>query len=298
MAKNNDQKSNMTYSLSRTNDGTVEIVFSFPILMIEEAKVNATKALSAKIDVPGFRRGKAPMEKVLPRIPENTLVERVLSDLLPEAVGKVLTAEKIAPAIYPKFELIKANPGEEWQVKGTTCELPNVKLDGFENAIKAIKSTDGIWTPDKEGKPEKSQEQINLEKEQEVLKVLLERYKPQVPKILIDEEVNSRLANLLARIERLGLKLESYLASVGKNPEGLRQEYQAQAEQTIALDLILNEIATKQKIDADKVKVDEALNSIKSNPNIHDERSKDEQKAIIESVLRRRAAVDWLISLI
>src|SRR5258706_424878 len=84
---------------------------------------------------------------------------------------------------------------------------------------------------------------IQKEKEQIVLKTLIDNIKVSIPKLLIDDEVNHRLSDLLARIEKLGLNLDSYLASVGKTPQSLREEYERQVKDGVSLELILNKIA-------------------------------------------------------
>jgi len=47
---------------------------------------------------------------------------------------------------------------------------------------------------------------------------LLRNIKIEIPKLLIEEEVNTRLSQLLERIEKLGLDLEKYLQTIGKQP--------------------------------------------------------------------------------
>ena len=110
--------------------------------------------------------------------------------------------------------------------------------------------------------------------------------------------MNSKLSQLLDRIEKLGLQLESYLASVGKTPDGLRKEYEQQAKQALTLDLILNEIAKKESIKANPKAVDAALEARRADPNLKDEVPTDQEKRLIESILVRKSALDSLVSLL
>lgn len=286
--------------VARSDDGTIQITFTIPYKKIESAKTQATLEISRDIEVPGFRKGKAPLDKVVAQIPQNTLIEKTLSKVLPNLYGDAIVKHKIKPAIYPKFELVKAQEGENWQVRATTCELPDVKLGDYKKAIKGTARAKSIWTPDK-GKPEDEGKENQLtreQKEQEILKMLLDTVKVDVPKLLIDEEVNSRLSKLLERIEKLGLNLESYISSLGKTAEELRKDYQEQSKQAILLDIILAKIAETENVKVDKSQIDAAISAGSADPKLTKKLDTPEQRRLIESILRRRAALDSLTSLI
>jgi len=138
---------------------------------------------------------------------------------LPKQLSIVFEKNNIKPAIYPKVDLIKANENENWQVRATTCNLPEIILGDYKNKIIEKAKTDAIWTP-KKGKPDKNKQELTREeKEQIVIKTLLDNISVKIPELLINEEVNSRLSKLIQSIEKLGLNLENYLTSIGKTAE-------------------------------------------------------------------------------
>lgn len=285
--------------IARSDDGTIQFTFTVPYSQIKEAQDKALEELSKDIEIPGFRKGKAPLSKVAEKIPQNTLVEKAMAKILPKLFSNAIKEHKITPTVYPKFELVKAQPNEDWQIRATTCEFPEINLGDYKKEISEAKKTSSIWTPDK-GKPEdeKTQELTREQKEQEIMKILLEKVNVKIPKILIDEEVNSRLSKLLERIEKLGLTLESYLASLGKSADQLRKEYKKQAEDALKLDFILIKIAEEKKISIDKNQVDLAIQtSASADPNIAKKLDTPEQRRLIETILKRRAVLDSLVSL-
>ena len=271
-----EAKVKITSTLAKEDDGSIQITFNFPFSLIKKAKEETLVEFAKETEVAGFRRGKAPISKVEEKIPQEKLTERLLAKILPKALAEALTEYKIRPAIYPKFELIKAKENEDWKVKALTCEIPNFELGDYQKAISGL------------GKP----------KEQEIIKFLLETIHVHLPKILINEEVNTRLSNLLERIEKLGLSLESYLASIGKTPEILRKEYAVQAESAIATELILEKIAQRQGIKTTEKQIDEALKTAAADPKLFEKLNTPEQRRNIAALLRRRAALDSLISLL
>ncbi len=268
----------VTANIARTDDGTIQINFSIPKEDIDKAEVVALTDMAKNVVVAGFRKGKAPIEKVREKVDSGQLLEKTLGLILPDAYTKAITDNKIKPIIYPKFEIIKQ--GEVWEVQAKIAELPVIELPDYKNIIKKANPASAKDAPGKQDI---------------VIKVLLETIKIKIPRIIIDDEVNVRLSELLARTERLGLKLEQYLASVGKNEKIIRDEYEKQVTDGISLELILNTIAENEKIKVDEKDVDEALKQ----SGFKDEHAEhiEQQKQLIRTVLKRRIALDELTKL-
>lgn len=288
----------ITSVIARESDGNVQITFTIPFSVVKTAEEETIREFAKNMEIPGFRKGMAPIDKVAEKIPQNKLIEHSLSHILPKALAESVNENKLKIAIYPKFELISAEEGKDWQIRGITCELPEVALGDYKKAIEGASQASAIWTPDK-GKPEEKKEPSREEREQVVVKALLDNVKVTIPKILIEEEADSRLSNLLARLEKLGLALESYLSSIGKKAEDLRADYAKQAKDAISLDLILSKVAESEGIKIDPKEVDTALNmsqAAKPDNNVHTE-DNESRKRLIESILKRRAALDFLIKL-
>jgi FKBP-type peptidyl-prolyl cis-trans isomerase (trigger factor) len=288
----------ITSVIARETDGNIQITFTIPFPIIKSAKEETIKELAKDIEIPGFRRGMAPLDKAAEKISQGQLIEHSLAHILPKALSESVTENKLKIAVYPKFELISAEEGKDWQIRGITCELPEVILGDYKKTIAGASRASSLWTSDK-GKPEEKKELSHEEKEQIVIKALLENVKVTIPKILIEEEADSRLSNLLSRLEKLGLALESYLASTGKKPEDLRADYANQAREAISLDLILSKIAEIEGIKIDQKEIDAALGisqaAVNKNETPEDTQSR---RRLLESILKRRTALDSLIKLI
>ena len=297
-----DQKSpsgeKVTSVIAREENGNIQITFTIPYALIKSAQDDVVKELAKDIEIPGFRKGMAPLDKVAAKIPQSTLIEHSLSHLLPSALADAITGNKLQIAIYPKFELVSAKENEAWQIRGITCELPKVELPDYKKIAIGALHASNLWTPEK-GKENVKKEPTHEEKEGIVIKALLEGIKLDVPQILIEEEADSRLSNLLSRLEKLGLALEGYLASIGKKAEDLRADYAKQAKEAISIDLILSEIARTEDIKIDQKDIEGALSmsQIGQSAKTDDPREVEDRKRLMESILRRRAALDSLIDL-
>lgn len=309
--------------LAKSADGTIQITFTIPWETIEANRKEAAVELGKNLDVPGFRKGKAPIEKVVEKVPADKLLQKALSKVLPKLLGEAISKHKIKPAIYPKFELLKAAENEDWQVRALTCEIPDFALGDYKKKVSGASKSQKIWTPDSaksptpqsygdgaasSGKPDLSttssvdkpnKEIPRAEKEQQVLKILLDEIKIEIPSLLANEEVNARLSKLLEKIEKLGLDLDSYLKSIGKTSETLRSEYEKQAKDTISLELILSKIAEKEELNITDQQIDQAIEAaVHADPKSKERLETPEQRSYIKSILSRRTVLDSLISLV
>lgn len=276
--------------IARESDGNIQITFTIPYGLIEKAQEETIAEMAKDVDIPGFRKGTAPISKVREKIPQGTLIEHSLGHILPKALSEAVTENKLKIAVYPRFELISAKENEAWQIKGITCELPEVTLGDYKKAVGGALRADSIIVPGKENK-EKTRE----EKEGLVLKALIDSVKINIPKVLIEEEADSRLSSLLSRLEKLGLALESYLASINKKAEDLRAEYALQAKDAISIDLILNKIAETEELKIDAKEIDSAIQMSQATASKNED--PESRKRLIESILKRRKALDFLLTL-
>lgn len=285
-----------SYTVARSDDGSIQVNFIIAFDEIDEARIKAAEDLAKDVEVPGFRKGMAPIDKALEKISKEKILEKTLLKIIPELLAKAITEEKIRPATYPKIELLKSDEGQPWEVRASTCELPKVELPDYKKLILDMAATNKTLKPevDDAGKEKEIPRDIKIN---EIIKLLLDSVKIVIPKLIIEDEVNARLSNLLQRIDKLGLNLENYLSSIGKTPESLRGEYEIEAERAITLELILNEIAQKENIDVSAEKVEEAIKATeKAHGHKHEEN--EQEKAMVRSILRRSAVLDSLVALI
>ncbi len=70
----------------------------------------------------------------------------------------------------------------------------------------------------------------------------------ELPDILIQDELNRMLVSLQRRVADMGLLLEDYLKGQGKTLEQIKQEWKAQAEKNVRMELGLAEIARSENV--------------------------------------------------
>lgn len=88
---------------------------------------------------------------------------------------------------------------------------------------------------------------------------IVDESKFELPKLLIDTEMNQMFAQLEEDIKRAGLTMEDYLSHMKKTREDLIKEWSPTAEKRARLQLVLNEIAKAEKITPDQEAVEQEV---------------------------------------
>ncbi|MBI2268440.1 MAG: hypothetical protein HYU80_03300 [Candidatus Blackburnbacteria bacterium] len=284
--------------LARESDGTLQLTLTIPLNDVAKQREEAVKTLTAKVEVPGFRKGKVPRDVALKHIEKQDLYNQLLGRLLPEAYTKAVEEHGLKPILAPRFELVSLDDSKDWVVRAVTCELPTVEVGDYKKTVKGNAASTKIWVPGKDGdKDDENKEVTREEKEQQALKALIESAQVQIPRLFIEEEVNHKLSRLLEQTQQLGLTIEQYLASTGKTVQDIKGEFAQTAAEAVKLELVLNKIAEEEKITVEEAEIDAIIEST-GNEDTKKALSTPQQRQMINSVLRRRKALDRLVNLI
>lgn len=95
---------------------------------LERAMDQAYKRLVGRINVPGFRKGKAPRPLVERIVGREALLEEAIELLVPAVYREAIQAEGIKPAAQPRVEVVNVPP---LQVRATIPLEPRVELGNY-----------------------------------------------------------------------------------------------------------------------------------------------------------------------
>jgi len=88
-----------------------------------------------------------------------------------------------------------------------------------------------------------------LEREQEVVRALVEASSVELPQTLVDRELTSQLESMERSLNRQGLKLDRYLEYLGKTLDQWMAEERPDAEARLKIDLVLAEFARREGLE-------------------------------------------------
>jgi FKBP-type peptidyl-prolyl cis-trans isomerase (trigger factor) len=271
---------------------------NFSAKEIATAKTEVLTDAAKTITIKGFRQGKAPIDRVEQAMNPDTIIEKVGAKVLPKAYAAYVQENQLKPITQPKITMKKMVADGDWEFDVEIAQKPEVKLNKYQEAIKAKKATDSIWVPGKDADPKNSTNEPGKESEQinQIFDELIKTCTVEVPELLIDEEVNRSLSKLLEQIEKLGLTVEQYLDSMKKTVDQLKQEYQESALTNLKLEFILDAIAKDLNITLTPEDLDKALAGV--DPKVVKQLKEDHQQLhAIEYTLIKRKTINTLLAL-
>ncbi len=115
--------------------------------------------------------------------------------------------------------------------------------------------------------------------------------KVDLPQVMVDAEINQMFAQMESDLERAQLKLDDYLTHIKKTKEDLKKEWVPGAEKRAKLQLVLNEIAKREKIEADPSLVDAQTDALRAQYKDADEKR---VRVYVTSVLTNEAVLKKL----
>ena len=97
----------------------------------KKAQDKAFNKLAANVTVPGFRKGKAPINMVKGRVDQMKVFNEAINNVLDPVYQEVLKEEKIQPVARPAFDVTKLSE-DELEVKVTLVTAPEVELGKYQ----------------------------------------------------------------------------------------------------------------------------------------------------------------------
>lgn len=284
-----------TSKINNLPKGTVELEISIPWESIKDTYEKLFIKVGETIEVPGFRKGKAPKKLLEEKIDKTKLYEEVVKNIVPKAYQEAIKEHNLKPITSPKVDVLEAKEGQIWKIKATLALKPTINLKNYKEKIKELKkekSGSKIWVPGKEG--EKKPEEAKKPTVDDIVSVLVNEVGIELSDMLIEEEANRLLAGLVDQTQKLGMTVEQYLAAKGKTTESLRAEYAKEAIKNLTIELSLAEIADKENITVTQSDIDKLIEKVEKPE--EKERLKS-QSYYLAHLIRQQKTLDFLYSL-
>jgi trigger factor len=195
-------------------------------------------------------------------------------------------------------ERVKASLALE-DSKASGEELPKDK-DGkpilpelTEEKIKKIgyESLEDFRTKLEEGLLAEKERAQKEKKRLEIAEEIMKSSEASLPEILIDSELVKMLHQFESDIERMGMKSEEYLKTLGKSREDLEKEWKPDAEKRVKLELILSEISKKENLKPADEEIEKEVSHMLTH---YPDANKDHVRAYVINILSKEGVFAFL----
>lgn len=109
----------------------VEVTVNVPWADVEPKWNEVLGKLAAEVELPGFRKGQAPLPMVEQNL-GNKVNDELYKVVFPQALVEALQGSDIVPIDYPKYQLISFAKGSDLVFRATVTERPTVAVGDYK----------------------------------------------------------------------------------------------------------------------------------------------------------------------
>lgn len=138
----------MSNTFERLSSNRVKLSFDVPAAKFEEGMKQAYRKMANRFNIPGFRRGKAPMKVVEAHYGEAVFYEEAIDAIFPEVYQEALKEHDIAAVDHPEnLDVAQIGHGKDLQFSVEVSVSPEVKLGEYKN-LGLVKTVDEVTDDD------------------------------------------------------------------------------------------------------------------------------------------------------
>jgi trigger factor len=216
-----------------------------------EVRVGDVAVIDVEIEVDGQVVDSETQKSMEAEVKEGVLLPELL-EVLP---GTFVDETREAKVQFPDNYSNPAVAGKDALIRVTVRGVKEKVLPVLDDALAKILSNGKQETADayREAVQEELEKSVRtmerLEREQAVVRVLVDASSVEVPQTLVDRELTSQLEALERTVNRQGLKLDLYLQYLGKTVDQWMEDQRPDAEARLKVDLVLGEFARREGLD-------------------------------------------------
>ncbi len=121
----------MSVKVEKIEKNMVEMEIAVTPERFQAAVDQAAKRLAQRVNIPGFRKGKAPRRLVEARLGLETLHHEALDNLLSPAYSEAINESGIFPVDRPEIDVVQMEEGKELIFKAKVMVKPEVELGDY-----------------------------------------------------------------------------------------------------------------------------------------------------------------------
>lgn len=174
-------------------------------------------------------------------------------------------------------------------------ELPEID-DEFAKDISEFETLDELKEDIKKNLKDSKEKAVKTQIQNEAIRALVEKSEVSAPEALVNQEIDLEMQNLDQRLQQMGISLQQYIEMTKMDMSAIREQYRAVAEDKVKANLVMDEVAIKEGIEATDEEVEEEIKDAAKQYGVDDyEKFKEifekniSKDTVIENIKRRKA---------
>lgn len=150
----------MTTTYEKLSSNKVKLNFTVEPEKFEEGIKKAYQKMVKKINIPGFRRGKAPMKVIEAHYGESVFYEDAFDAIFPELYQAALTEHNVDVVDRPELDVEQIGRGQELKFTVEVFVRPDVTLGAYKN-LGIVKTVDEVTEDDVKAEIERARDRAS-----------------------------------------------------------------------------------------------------------------------------------------
>jgi trigger factor len=270
-----------------------------------EARLGDIAVIDVEVEVDGEVIESETQKAMEAELKEGVLLPELLAVLPGTFVNETREAEVTFPETYSDPKLA----GNNATIRVTLRGVKEKVLPPLDDALAKVLSKDAHDNVEsyRESVRQELEESVRAmerrEREQEVVRALVEASSVDVPQALVDRELTSQLESMERSLSRQGLKLERYLEYLGKTLDEWMAEQRPDAEARLKIDLVLGEFAKREQLDPSEEETiafleEQASQDDELKSQVAELKKSRSARSYFASSLRRRRVLERLVEVV
>ncbi len=266
-----------------------------------EAKQNDIVSINFKgfVDDQPFEGGEA--EDYELTLGSNTFIPGFEDQIIGHKAGEEFDVNVKFPEDYHEASLKGKDAKFECKINSIKEKIMPELDDEFVKDVSEFDTLDEYKKDIKEHLEKDNEQRLLVDKQNKSVEALIEATELDVPKSMIDHEVDHQFNDFARRVQQMGINTDQYFQITNTSEEDVRNELRANAELKVKGDLVLEKYIEVEKIEATDEELDEKLqefakiygkddeekfiNEFKNSPNVE----------YLKEDIRRKKALDKLV---
>ena len=218
-----------------------------------------------------------------------------------QVIGMKLEEEKDINVKFPKEYFSKDLAGKDATFKVKVHEIKKKELpkldDEFAKDVSEFDTIEELKNSIKEKLEKENKEKEKYEKQDAVVKVLVDEMKVDIPSGMIELEIENMIKDIEQRMSYQGLKMEQYLKMLNKTESEFKKECEPQAINAIKSRLALEAVIKSEKIEATEKEIKEKMEEMAKNygRKVEDLENNENIKEYIKQGIESEKAMNFLV---
>ncbi|MBQ7793925.1 MAG: trigger factor [Clostridia bacterium] len=178
-------------------------------------------------------------------------------------------------------------------------ELPELD-DDFASEVSEFETLDEYKKSVKERLEKDAANKTKTETENAVIEKVCENAEVDMPKAMVDAQIDSMVQDFAQRLQYQGMNLEMYMQYTGSTPESFKEGFREQAEKQCKTMLVLEAVCKAEKVDVTDEEVNDKIAEMAKMYNMEldklNELISDAEKENIASDVKMSKTVDLLVN--